>query len=333
MKKLFVFSTTLLIIAISYKLFFEKSSEQFPSEKFEGYASHQSPSPIKKVPSRPLSPAPSKLKPSKKLEKLPIHKNDSSAAAPLDERHIAQVDQQGKIYPRTVKIDDDMIIAYGDLIVGSTTDLDAYQSGDKTLNIPPPQLWPKGSIPYEIDNSLDDPTQIQIIKNIIENLNQWAHLDIHPRKDHEENFVLFKRGQQHCYANVGFRFGVTNVSLSPGCAEKEIYHELFHVLGFFHEQNRPDRDDFIEVLWENINEENWAQFEKFSAESYPEPFQNLDSIPFEFESIMLYDSKAFSNTSDYSMVRIDGTQFSTPFERPTPTDLDRLKKLYPSNNR
>ncbi len=332
MKKLFVFSTLLLIFALSYKVYLSEDSQDFSTGKYEGYTQEEGPrekenQPLKTSPHRPP------IKPKKIEPKTPAKKSISSAAAPLDERHVAQTDPQGKIYPRSVKVDDDMIVAYGDLIVGSADDLDAYQSGDKVLNIPPPQLWPKGSIPYEIDKSLDDPTQVETIKNIIQSLNDWGHLDIHPRKEDEDNFVLFKRGGQHCYANVGFRFGVTNVSLSPGCGEKEIFHEFFHVLGFFHEQNRPDRDDFIEVLWENIDEENWAQFEKFSVESYPQELRDLNATVFEFNSIMLYDSRAFSNTSDYSMVRVDGTPFSQSFERPTPTDLDRLKRLYPSKNR
>ena len=41
--------------------------------------------------------------------------------------------------------------------------------------------------------------------------------------------------------------------LANGClTTRTIQHEMLHALGFWHEQNRPDRDDFIDIKEENI---------------------------------------------------------------------------------
>ena len=47
--------------------------------------------------------------------------------------------------------------------------------------------------------------------------------------------------------------GKQTTSLGRGCAHHSIIvHELGHIVGFWHEQNRPDRDNYVDVLWDNI---------------------------------------------------------------------------------
>jgi len=56
-----------------------------------------------------------------------------------------------------------------------------------------------------------------------------------------------------CYTNsLGYKRGESMVHLGPSCDLKVTYHEIFHMLGAIHTQNRPDRDQFVDINWDNI---------------------------------------------------------------------------------
>ena len=72
----------------------------------------------------------------------------------------------------------------------------------------------------------------------------------------ETNYVYIQRGGagSGCWSYVGRQGGRQDLNLqSPGCVYTGIVaHELIHAIGFFHEQSRTDRDDYVTINWSNI---------------------------------------------------------------------------------
>ena len=57
-----------------------------------------------------------------------------------------------------------------------------------------------------------------------------------------------------CYSYVGLIGGKSqDISIGSGCVHKGIIlHELMHALGFYHEQSRYDRDQYVSIDYSNI---------------------------------------------------------------------------------
>ena len=59
-------------------------------------------------------------------------------------------------------------------------------------------------------------------------------------------------------------------------------HELFHAFGIAHTHRRQDRDQYIRILWNNIEDKSKSQFKKCTTCSIPK------DVPYECNSIMHY---------------------------------------------
>ena len=71
-------------------------------------------------------------------------------------------------------------------------------------------------------------------------------------------FILFLpscySNNDGCHSSVGKRGGKQSINYTQRCLDKygSVLHEMLHALGFHHEQSRSDRDDYVTIMWDNI---------------------------------------------------------------------------------
>ena len=93
-----------------------------------------------------------------------------------------------------------------------------------------------------------------------------------------------------CNSFVGKVGGKQGVSLQRSCIDDYglILHEIGHALGFLHEHIRPDRDDYVDILHENINRYALPEFVKQD----PSLVDTL-GVGYDYNSVMHYAPSAF----------------------------------------
>lgn len=45
----------------------------------------------------------------------------------------------------------------------------------------------------------------------------------------------------------------------------KIIHQFVHAIGFYHQEQATERDDWVHILWKNINLMDWHKFDKFGS--------------------------------------------------------------------
>lgn len=84
------------------------------------------------------------------------------------------------------------------------------------------------------------------------------------------------------------------LNMGPGCEYVGlVLHEFGHAIGYFHEHNRPDRDNVIQVLWDNVQE---CKFSWIEAHHTTENFQCFFDINTS-TTWVLNAKQAFQNVS------------------------------------
>uniref|UniRef100_A0A0A1XPB1 Metalloendopeptidase n=1 Tax=Zeugodacus cucurbitae TaxID=28588 RepID=A0A0A1XPB1_ZEUCU len=153
------------------------------------------------------------------------------------------------------------------------------------------RIWDYGVIPYEIDGNFSG-LHKALFKQAMRHWENSTCIkfierdpEIHP------NYIVFTVRSCGCCSFVGKRGnGAQAISIGRNCDKFGIVvHELGHVVGFWHEHTRPDREKHVVIEHNNIMKGQDYNFNKLT----PEEVDSL-GLPYDYDSIMHYARNTFS---------------------------------------
>ncbi|BHF63145.1 Bone morphoproteintic protein 1 [Sparganum proliferum] len=205
---------------------------------------------------------------------------------------------------------------------------DAKQRSRRAVTSRKSHLWPSGIIPYEIEPlfSSSSRTIILTAMRMWENVTCVTFVE---REPHHQSYLIFTVEKCGCCSNVGRQNEdrPQTISIAPSCESvRTVVHELGHAMGFWHEQSRPDRDAYVEILTENIKNDRLYNFEKKDQ-------HEVDSLgePYDYDSIMHYARNLFAKPGATETLR---PRQCCPrpkighLSKPSAGDVRQMNKLY-----
>lgn len=129
------------------------------------------------------------------------------------------------------------------------------------------------------------------ILKAMEELSNRTCIRFRPFRVEDQHWVQFKGDDTGCWALVGMRdFGQVINLQRPSCIHHgTIVHEMLHTIGFYHQQSATNRDEYVNIIWKNIDPSMRNNFQKFDH-SIVTDF----NVTYDYDSVLHYGSKAFS---------------------------------------
>jgi hypothetical protein len=236
----------------------------------------------------------------------------AGVAAGLPDRGNAHVWTPGGVLEVAYERDGDRVVFHGDMSTTvedfqramiSDDELAALAAGESRVTRAAVRAlgryrWPDGVVPFAFAADLTA-AQRTAAEAAMTHWENNTNFEFVPR-DGEADFVEFRRGNialGSCRADVG-RLGGEQEVLVQGCSSSAIIHELGHTVGFYHEQTRYDRDQYVTINWNNISTCNRSNFERYV--DYVDPRDDYqrdgaDAGPYDYASIMHYRATQCGN--------------------------------------
>jgi len=202
------------------------------------------------------------------------------------------------------------------------------------------RLWRRGVVPFRYDDSIsrEDKRVFEISMSLIE---KKTCLRFYPARNAERPHILIQRqcqcGQEEKDGRKCFRGGFTNgfgeavprrLVIGSVCFRRNTLdilatHELFHALGVHHTQKRYDRNSYIKVLEENIQEKALSQYSICRS-------CKIYGIPYNCMSIMHYRDHGFAIRRGLKTMipRSPNCDLTSRIREIPETDFQLLRNMY-----
>jgi hypothetical protein len=215
------------------------------------------------------------------------------------------------------------VVTDGDMIL---TKHDAMVFAGFRASEDPSRQWPKGEVFYEVSRMPgNDQNMIRQALNALSQATGGCVRFTETRGGGSGAYVsVFPGGG--CYSMIGKMGNRQDLSLGNGCMYTHtIQHEFMHALGFYHEQSRNDRDQFVQVHWNRIDSNMCGNFQRCAGCKL--------TTPYDMTSIMQYPGEAFScngGRAGDTMVGKNGQKIGWN-KQLTQNDVKKIKDYYQCN--
>ncbi|MDA9271805.1 M12 family metallopeptidase [bacterium] len=186
--------------------------------------------------------------------------------------------------------------------------------------------WPEGVIPFEIDSHLPLANKIAALEamEVWQKNTQVKFVELNPsNRNQYQDYLLFTPIEgTTCASYVGKQNGAQVVKLSPRCQTMNTAHEIGHALGLWHEQSRADRDQYIQIVWENIDEKYIYNFNQHLSDGQ-------DFGDYDYQSIMHYTDHAFSKNGERTIIPLHEDVEIGQRDHLSSKDIAAVNAMYP----
>lgn len=229
--------------------------------------------------------------------------------------------KQGKLEGQTVTYEkkDGLNFFQGDIVL---TDKQLAEDNPVNKGGASFSRWPGAKIYYTVASNMGS-INANKITSAVNEYNTKTNTQWIPRTN-QTNYVEFIFGSSSGsdgWAHIGFQGGRQNISLDQYISVGSVIHEMGHAVGLYHEHARKDRDQYVSIQWNNIQDGQAYNFNMYNS--------GTDIGPFNINSVMMYWPNSYSKNGQPTIKRANNTNFTYNRTGFTTGDINTINTMYP----